>query len=85
MIDHDEEYWKLKRLYKDEAVYNAVVKVFRKHIKQLFNIFITCSADSAFPGVSWLDFATFNEKCKLLEPYPGSEKTAKADYIPINA
>ena len=35
-------------------------------MRGLFYIFVTLSANSSFPGITWLNFTKFNEQCKIM-------------------
>lgn len=66
MLIHDKEFWKLPRFIKDETKLKAVIAAFEKNIRNLFYLFITLSANSSFPGITWLDFGRFSEQCQFL-------------------
>ena len=38
-----------------------------EHFKKLNDIFITLSAKSMLPNISWIDFTTFCDHCKVLD------------------
>ena len=63
MFDHDKELWKLPRFIKEEKHLKEVYEVFKKNLRKLFQVFITSSAGSNFPGITWLDFSKFAEMC----------------------
>ena len=42
-----------------------VLDVYVTHIQKLFYLFITMSASSNFPGITWLDFTKFTEKLQI--------------------
>ena len=42
----------------------------------MFHVFITVSAGSAFPGITWLDFSRFTETCKVLDKNLGVNQAA---------
>ena len=67
MVDHDIEKWNIPRFIKDESKLKAVYKLYYKHIRNLFNIQITVSAESNFPSITWLCFSKFAEKCQVVD------------------
>ena len=66
MLVHDAALWKINKFVKDEKAYADVLKAFNLNIRKLFSVFITLSAQSSFPGVTWLDFTKFADTCKIL-------------------
>ena len=66
MFLHDKELWKLPRFIKDEKHLKEVYDIFSTNLRKLFYVFITVSAGSNFPGVTWLDFTKFAEVCNVV-------------------
>ena len=62
MFDHDKALWKVGPKYiKNPEALEDVHKVFIKNLRKLFHVFITLSAGSKFPGITWLAFGKFVE------------------------
>ena len=66
MLKHDSTLWKLPRFIKEEKMYDQVYSLFEANLRKLFYVFITLSAGSSFPGITWLDFTKFADTCKVL-------------------
>ena len=66
MLIHDREFWKLPRFIKDEKQLKDAEKVFEANLRKLFYVFITVSAGSNFPGITWLDFTKLTERCNIV-------------------
>ncbi|CDW89852.1 UNKNOWN [Stylonychia lemnae] len=77
--DHDYKYWKIPRFVKDPGevcksinhlIYLQQQKCFDyviQNFTKLKEIFITIASRSSFPNISWIDFTTFCEQCKVLD------------------
>ena len=65
--DHDQKNWKIPRFVKDQADQQKCWDIITEHFKKLKDIFITLSAKSMFPNISWIDFTTFCDHCKVLD------------------
>ena len=71
MFEPDKELWKLPRFIKEEWQLKEVYDVFKTNLRKLFHVFITTSAGSSFPGITWLDFTKFTEVCNVLNKAHG--------------
>eukprot|EP00347_Sterkiella_histriomuscorum_P014450 403360819 len=65
--EHDQKFWKIPRFVKDPIEQQLCFDLVQANFKHLKNIFISLACKSSFPNISWIDFTTFCESCKILD------------------
>lgn len=59
--------WKVPRFVKDEEDFKNVCKVLEENVMFLKTMYIILISGSNFPAITWNDFTTFVNSCKLID------------------
>ena len=85
MFDLDLKYSKIKKIFKTNTTdYENVKKMLWGNFPKIKNIFLTCILHSEYPVISWNDFTSIVNKCKIPDSKSCNLATIDRIYIATN-
>lgn len=67
MFLDDIRFWKIGRFIKDDNDRERTMQVVGKYFIKIKKVFTSLICQSGFPNITWIDFGSFCERCKIID------------------